>query len=184
MPSLDSCVRTLVEWLDRERVPHMVIGGVAVLAWGIERATFDVDISVWAPEREAALAESLAAAFRSRAEDPAAFVRRTAVLPLDVQGTRADIVFARLPYEERAIARARMLERAGMGLRVCAPEDLIVHKIVSERGKDLEDIRALIGLKKGELDRGYLDPIIRGLAQDLAKPEIWRFYASCITASA
>ncbi len=34
----------LVRVLERARVPHAVIGGLAVAAWGVPRATEDIDL--------------------------------------------------------------------------------------------------------------------------------------------
>jgi hypothetical protein len=68
---------------------------------------------------------------------------------------------------------------AGFSVRVCSPEDLIVHKALSERPKDLEDVRGIIRAQGPALDRAYLDPLIRGLAEDLSRPAIWEFYLSC-----
>lgn len=176
MISLETALGSLVDFLLPRKVPYMVIGGVAGLAWGTGRATFDVDVTVWAPDREKDLIRELAHRFQSRVPDPEDFVRPTAVLPLDIDGTHADVVFGRLPYEQRAVRRAREVEWGGRRIQVCSPEDLIVYKIVSDRPKDQDDVRVLIGLKRQELERRYLDPIVRGLATDLAKPEIWNTY--------
>ena len=47
-----------------------------------------------------------------------------------------DLIFGALPFEETAIRRARVMSVAGERVRVCAPEDLIVLKIVSDRARD------------------------------------------------
>ncbi|MBI3551494.1 MAG: nucleotidyltransferase [Elusimicrobia bacterium] len=174
--SLTDAVRRLAAALDEEKVPYMIIGGIANLIWGRPRATFDVDVTVWAAERETALLQRLCSRFQPRVPDPVAFVRDTRVLPLAVEGVPVDAVFGQLPYEERAIGRARRVELEGIEFRVCSPEDLVVHKIISERAKDKDDARELIRARRAELDRAYLDPIVRGLSQDLARPEIWADY--------
>ena len=56
MNPLEAGLKAVVDLLEREKVPYMVIGGIAVAVWGVPRATFDVDFSVWAPgDREANL---------------------------------------------------------------------------------------------------------------------------------
>lgn len=56
------------------------------------------------------------------------------MLPLEVEGLRVDLILGQPPYEEQAIRRARLVDVDGLGVRVCAPEDLIVHKIISKKG--------------------------------------------------
>jgi hypothetical protein len=158
----------------------MVIGGIANLAWGMPRATFDIDVTVWAPAgSESGLIASLVAAFRALPAHPEAFALETRVLPMEVAGFRVDLILGQLPYEQQAIRRARLVDMEGVAVRVCSPEDLIVHKIISERPKDREDVRGIVSAQRDFLDRGYLDAIVRGLAADLARPDLEEFYRSC-----
>lgn len=122
-----------------------------------------------------------ASAFRILPGDSLAFVRTTRVLPLETkEGVRVDLIFGQLPYEERAIRRAVVHEPAGLGIRVCTAEDLIVHKIISDRAQDREDIRGIIQRRGAQLDRAYLDPIVEGLARELARPDLLAFYRACL----
>ncbi|MEK7857971.1 MAG: hypothetical protein AAB320_02415 [Elusimicrobiota bacterium] len=171
----------LVAFLEQERVPYMVIGAVAGIAWGLRRATFDVDVTVWAAEREAQLVLRLAERFRARVPAPARFVAETGVLPIVVSGTNADIVFGRLSYEETAIRRAPARRLGAATVRICTPEDLIVLKVISDRPKDLQDLREVVAAVGGSLDRAYLDPIVNALAADLVRPDIRERFLSLFT---
>ena len=176
--SLEDALLDLAGFLEREQVPYMVIGAVAGLAWGLRRATFDVDLTIWAGAREERLARALASSFSSRAPDPVVFVAETGVLPLSARGVSVDVIFGSLPYEENAIRRARPQTLGGRTIPFCSPEDLIVHKIISERPKDLDDVRQLARAAGATLDCGYLDPIVEGLATDLGRPAILTLYRS------
>ncbi len=105
--------------------------------------------------------------------DPRAFMEETRVLPLEVDGTRVDLIFGQLPYERRAIERAAAVTLAGKTVKVCTPEDLILHKILAERPKDEEDLKGLARRLGGKLDRAYLDPLVRSLAGQLDRPDLW-----------
>lgn len=175
---LEAAVKELASFLEGERIPYMVIGAVAGLVWGLRRGTFDVDVTVWAGEREQDIVGLLCARFPSRVPEPAPFVSETGVLPVTVHGTDADVVFGRLPYEEGAIRRARPIPLGDGTVRVCSPEDLIVHKIISERPRDWEDVQELAKAMSGKLDRAYLDPIVEGLARELSRPEVGERYFS------
>lgn len=177
MTGLERSLKAIVSFLESRKVPYMVIGGIANLVWGVPRSTLDIDVTVWAAkDREEALIRELAAEFVSLAEDPASFAAETRVLPLRVMDFRVDILFGGLPYEERAIRRAKTVELAGCSARVCSPEDLVIHKIISERPRDQEDVRGIIRSVGKKLDRTYLEPIVQGLAQDLSRPGILEFY--------
>ena len=180
MTALERSLREIVTFLEARSVPYMIIGGIANLVWGIPRTTLDIDLTVWVePEREKALIRDLLG-FKALPEDPEQFVHETRVLPLLVSDFRVDVIFGGLPYEEQAIRRAKPVEMAGRLVRVCSPEDLIIHKIISERPKDIEDIRGVIRATGGALDRGYLDPLVRGLARDIGRPEIWETFQDAL----
>lgn len=175
MTGLNRALRAICGFLESQGYPHMVIGGIANLVWGVPRSTLDIDVTVWVPEREErGFIEEVTAAHASLVQAPGEFAARTRVLPLRVEGFKVDLILGGLPYEESAIRRARVVDMGGFSVRVCAPEDLIVYKIISERPKDLEDVRGVIA--SCGLDRKYLDPIIEGLAQDLGRPEIQERY--------
>lgn len=61
-------------------------------------------------------------------------------------------------------------------MRVASAEDLILHKLVSERPRDREDVAGLIKRQRGTLDRAYLDPLVRSLSDTLEDPTIWTWY--------
>ena len=85
---------------------------------------------------------------------------------------KIDILFGLLPYEEEAIRRARMADIDGVAIRMCAPEDLILHKIFSERPHDLRDVEQVVRRRFRELDLPYLEPRIRELAAELGLSSI------------
>ncbi len=180
MGQIEEALGSVVSVLDEHGVPYMLIGGLANLAWGVARATQDIDITVRVePADLANTVTMLARAFSALPEEPLAFVEETRVLPVvTANGIRADLIFAELPYQEQAIRRAHSVRLGNTVARVCRPEDLIIHKIISERPKDLDDVRGIVRTQGAKLDRTYLDPLVLGLAVDLERPEIHEFYAS------
>lgn len=171
MLDLDDVLVRLAAWLDRRKVPYMVIGGFAVTIWGEPRFTRDLDVTIAVEtgniERTI---ERLSNDFDSRVEDPHAFVAETRVLPMTVETVPVDLVFAALPYERDAVARALPVQIKGQTVRICTPEDLILHKIVSPRARDQEDIEGLFRHRGSELDHLYLGPRVRELSETLDDP--------------
>lgn len=179
---LEKTLLKLARFFEHRRIAYMVIGGVANLFWGIPRTTLDIDVTIQVNETAilplvGALKKS---GFQSRVRHPLDFVRRTHVLPLeDQKGIRVDLIFAKLPYEEEAIRRAKRKRIKGGNVRLCTPEDLILHKIVSDRPQDHEDIRGIIERLGVRLNRKYLDPYVKDLAGALVRPGMLRFYLDC-----
>ena len=181
MSSLEQALVKIARILRAKKIPYMVIGGVANLFFGIPRTTLDIDITIRLRENAyERLFKDLKKQYRFRVKDPMSFVAETNVLPLeDFKGIRLDLIFAKLPYELQAIRRSKSIRVYGEPVRICSPEDLIVHKIVSDRSRDREDVRGVISSHRSKLNRKYLDPIVQDLALSLAKPDMLKFYRSC-----
>jgi len=94
------------------------------------------------------------------------------------QGVRGDIVFGMLPAERQLLERARPKQLGSRTIPTASVEDLILMKLMSERGKDLEDARRLIRRLRATLDRGYLEPRLKELAEALAQADIMQIYES------
>jgi hypothetical protein len=176
MTEIEAALGELASALESLRVPYALIGGLAVSVWGEARATLDVDLAVWVEPAEIdATVDALCRRFQPVSKDPAGFVRDTRVLVVTTaQSVRADIVFGTLPAEKDIVQRARLMKIAGTSVRVASVEDLILMKLVSERERDQEDARRLIGRFGTKIDRGYLEPRLADLAENLARPEIRR----------
>jgi len=168
----------LAQRLDGAGVAYMVIGGLANAVWGSPRSTIDIDLTVVLDHGQVnSLLESLGPAYRSRTADPERFVTRTRVLPLrHSSGVQIDLIFALLPFEEEAARRAVAVEIAGVPVRFCTPEDLVLHKIVSERDRDRQDVKEILRRRGATLDRRYLDPRIHELATLLERPDMESWY--------
>ena len=182
MSRLEQALLAVTQWLTQHQVPHMVIGGIANVLWGVPRTTLDVDITIWvAEDRLESFTASITQAFAPRVTHPAAFVTDTRVLPLATpEGVSVDLIFGQLPYEQEAIQRAARQVIQGTEVFVCQPEDLILHKLVSERPRDLDDVKGIIQQQRGRLDCGYLDLKVAALARALDRPDIQAWYAQCL----
>jgi hypothetical protein len=154
-----------------------VFGAQAAILWGAARFTADLDITVDLGETDTrelvdALASEGIELLVSDADD---FVRRTRVLPLRhrATGLPIDVVLAGPGIEDEFFAAARSVKVGGREVPVACVEDLVVMKTLSGRGKDVDDIHALLvahsecdevrvrrllGLLEGALDQRDLLP--------------------------
>lgn len=73
--------------------------------------------------------------------DPADFVARHLFLPCEdpATGIRLDLIFGLTPFEQTTTERAQPIVIAGVPVRFATPEDLIVHKLVAGRPRDIEN---------------------------------------------
>jgi len=137
----------------------MIIGGQAVLLYGEPRLTKDIDITLGIDTDRAtdvlACADRLG--LKVLVENPNEFICSTMVLPVQdaATGIRVDFIFSYSPYEQQAIARAKQMSLAGSILRFASVEDLIIHKIIAGRPRDLEDVKGIL-LKNKNFDTNYI----------------------------
>jgi predicted nucleotidyltransferase len=164
--------------LDERHIPYMVIGGQAVLIYGEPRLTRDIDITLGVgPERlNDLLALARGAAWRVLVETPEEFVQRTMVLPLadSETGIRIDLIFSNSAYEQQAMQRVRRVEIGNASVCFAAAEDVIVHKIVAGRPRDIEDVRGIL-LKNSELDLGHIRHWLAEFDRSLGEGYLRRF---------
>ena len=145
--------------LSRRKIPYMVIGGQAVLLYGSPRLTKGIDITLGVSVDRLADMEEMCRFedFKILPENHKVFVQDTHVLPVKDESTGIRIVFisSYTPYEEQAIKRAKSV-RIGTGeAQFASVEDVIIHKIFSDRPRDMEDVRNIM-VKNPDTDRVYI----------------------------
>jgi predicted nucleotidyltransferase len=144
--------------LDSGGFPYMVIGGQAVLLYGEPRLTRDIDITLGvALERLPEMVRLTEANGFEVLVDPAEFTTKTLVLPCRDRetGIRIDFMFSWSAYGQQALGRSRRLDLAGIPVKFAALEDVIIHKIIAGRPRDLEDVRLLL-IKNPTFDQSYI----------------------------
>ena len=185
MNRLEAALVDVVGFLDLRGVPHAAIGGFANLYWGRPRLTQDLDLKISLEEGQwEEFVTEAASRFELLPPKPLEMLRDLRVLPIATRaGVRVDLVVAGLPYEESAIRRAVPIDVAGTTVRLCTAEDLVLHKIISDRPRDRDDVEGIIVRQGPRLDRAYLDPLIEQLARGLERPDLADFYRACLSAA-
>lgn len=159
-------------------IPYMIIGGQAVLLYGEPRFTRDVDVTLGAgPEKlDEILRLVKACNWRILIESAQEFVERTMVLPClePSSGMGVDFIFSHSLYERQALDHARIVDLGKAKVRFASLEDLVIHKVVAGRPRDLEDVRIIL-LKNPKFDRDYIEKWLSEFERGLSEPFVQRF---------
>lgn len=159
MQTHQTLLAKLARTFDGAGISYMIIGGQAVLLHGEPRLTRDIDVTLGcdATELPRVLSAIKAAGLHPSVAGIEGFVRRTNVLPL-TDGTtaiRVDLIFSFTTYETEAIRRSVAVPFADTNVQFAAVEDLIIHKLVAGRPRDIEDVRGVLA-RKPVIDEDYL----------------------------
>ncbi len=126
------------------------------------------------PGREEATLSEMVAAFPPRVDDAVAFALEHRVLPLTVPGGgEADVSLGLPGYEEDVVARTVEYDLGeGRRVRLCAAEDLIIHKALAGRAQDVTDIEGIVTRQGHALDIAYIRRWLAELARAADDPEV------------
>jgi hypothetical protein len=150
----------------------MVIGGQAVLLYGEPRLTRDIDVTLGiGVDGLAKVSEILPTVpLRLLVADAGEFVARTMVLPTmhEESGIRVDFIFSFSPYERQAIERAVDVPLGRTRVKFASLEDVVIHKLIAGRPRDLEDIKSIL-IKNPGYDSGYLERWLKDFEDSLGQ---------------
>ena len=166
----EEALARLTTVFQERRVPHALIGGLAIAAWGAPRATEDIDLLAdlaVSPELDAALqVVGLEVEWRRGSpDDPIPLLLRLR----GRSGPEVDVVCTTRAWEREMLGRAiRLRLPQGLEIPVLAVEDLIILKLMAGGPGDLADVADLLGragplpdLDKRAAARGVLDLLQR-----------------------
>ena len=154
MSNLAEQIREALSMFARNCTEPALIGGLAVVAHQVVRATQDVDFLVEAEAADRVHDALLDLGYRClyRSEDAANYVRAAEGL---------DLLYAHRPLARRLLAQASERETPMGRMRIVSVEGLIGFKLQgfvndATRTRDLDDIRALLKIHRASLDMDEL----------------------------
>jgi len=164
--------------LNKNKIPYMIIGGQAVLLYGEPRFTRDIDITLGVDvdsfQDILSITEKLG--LKPAADDPEKFAAKTNVFPVidGKSGIRIDFIFSFSAYEREALKRAKHVAVSGVKVKYISAEDLIIHKLIAGRPRDIEDVKNVLARKK-RLDIKYIRKWLRSFDDSLSMKHMDRF---------
>lgn len=157
MVEIDDAAVTIAGALEDAGVPYALGGALAYIVHAIPRATNDIDLNVFVPMDDTRHAlEVLRAAGVELDVDSAVEI---AAARGDGRGRfreiRVDLFFNSIPLHEHALARRQRVTLRGRSVWVLSAEDLVVLKLLFNRGKDHLDVERLLAIQGGRFDIKY-----------------------------
>lgn len=153
-PLLDAALE-IQEFFAQRRWAFCFIGGIAVQHWGEQRFTRDADLTLYTGiGDEQTFIDCVLGAFAPRNASAREFALRSRVLLIYARnGMPIDISLGAVPFEQKAVAEARMQELApGVKLRLCSPSALVVFKVFASRPLDWADVEGVIAKSGKRID--------------------------------
>ncbi|MCC7117922.1 MAG: hypothetical protein IT310_05295 [Anaerolineales bacterium] len=159
MNDLIDSVIAFQNFLKKEGVPVMAIGGIAVAIWGEPRLTRDIDMKVLVSRENRSQLLTLLNAFTPLQDNSDESFRRLGLAFFrDSNGVRIDVMLADTIFDETAIKRARDIDfTLEKNICVCTAEDLIIYKMLSTRAKDRGDVESVVQKQGDALDDVYIE---------------------------
>ena len=172
-PKLERTLREGIEALESLDIAYAVVGGLAIGAWSVPRATRDVDLYAEIP---VSVRPSLRQALQARGFDVPAMeqeLERFGVFrSRSRDGVFLDIFDSAGPLGEAIISHRRQAPLAGHPLWVVAPEDLALLKAFSDRPRDFDDLVTLLHRAKSIIDMPYIEKWAKLLDESIGTSEV------------
>ena len=166
-------LKHVIAFLQEHGIPYMVIGGVAISIWGRPRATYDVDFKISIDRPLAEFRKMVFERFSERPTNiPAHKLSPHVVHFWALPDVPVDFLVSIFDYERLAIERAVEMEIEGVSTRVCTAEDLIIHKMIANRGTDLQDVEGILARQRDKLDVKHIRNWLTQFAEALEDPEM------------
>jgi len=149
-------LNVFAELMRRRGERWYLFGAQAVLFWGRERQSLDVDVTVDVDldDVHGFLDDLRSVGFAPLFEHWQQLLQETRTLALRHSPTKLllDVVFAGPGLEEEFLDRAIQIRLADLDLPVITPEDLVITKVLAGRSKDIDDAYSILRLHLADLD--------------------------------
>jgi hypothetical protein len=161
---LQDLAEGLVSFFEEHDIDYMLMGGIAVRFWGIPRPTFDVDFTLsvkpdqvpWLCERFEEQGFSVHEAHKKGFLDLLKGMNKFGVVRYAAgREVRVDMFLVTTSYQEEALGRRVRAKLNGKEVWLISPEDLILHKLVASRPRDLADVIDILSVN-ATVDTNYL----------------------------
>jgi len=158
---------TIATELDAAGIANALGGAIALAAWGVPRATIDVDINVFVEddrmndvldvvERAIGVSVDRSAALRGHIDNGL-------MVLVSASGMRIDVFTPSIEFSWEAAQTAQRRHILDADVSVLSAEALAVFKLLFFRSKDIADLERLVATQRTGMDAAY----VRGHIADM-----------------
>jgi len=161
MRSIEEILKLVCGFLNEEKVEYVVVGGLAVLFYGVPRTTMDIDIIITMDMDETrrfveflnendffADEEDIKTAFEEKSH--ATIEDKTSMVRLDIKGVYSE-------NDRITLERRSKVSLADFAFFVASPEDTIANKLLFGSEQDVKDAEGIYARQFDNLDMAYLE---------------------------
>ncbi len=161
MRNIEEILKLVCEFLNEEKEVYVVVGGLAVLFYGVPRTTMDIDIIIPMDVGETrrfaeflnendffADEEDIKTAFEEKSH--ATIEDKTSMVRLDIKGVYSE-------NDRITLERRSKVSLAGFEFFVASPEDTIANKLLFGSEQDVKDAEGIYARQFENLDMAYLE---------------------------
>nr|QNO52115.1 hypothetical protein GAKKPHMA_00021 [Methanosarcinales archaeon ANME-1 ERB6] len=161
MRNIKEILKLVCGFLNEEKVEYVVVGGLAVLFYGIPRTTMDIDMIISMDMDETkrfaeflmendffADEEDIKTAFEEKSH--ATIEDKTSMIRLDIKGIYGE-------NDRITLERRKEVSLADFEFYVASPEDTIANKLLFGSEQDVKDAEGIYARQFDDLDMAYLE---------------------------
>ena len=161
MRNIEEILKLVCEFLNEEKEVYVVVGGLAVLFYGVPRTTMDIDIIITMDVGETrrfaeflnendffADEEDIKTAFEEKTH--ATIEDKTSMARLDIKGIYGE-------NDRITLERRSKVSLADFEFYVASPEDTIANKLLFGSEQDVKDAEGIYVRQFDNLDMAYLE---------------------------
>ncbi len=160
MHTMEEILEAVCSYLNEEGIDYVLVGGIAVIAYGNPRTTVDVDIIVRLnKDKIEEFTEFLQTeGFFADPRDLQKALQEKSHFTAELKNTlfRVDIKGIYNECDRRTMNNKKKIEFEGITMFVASPEDTIAHKLLYGSEQDLSDAEGIYVRQLKTLDHAYL----------------------------
>ncbi len=153
-------LKLVTNFLNKEEIPYMIVGGITLAYYGMPRTTEDIDILIILEKTKikkfvdfmkkndfSVNEEDIKTAFKEKSHFTV--FDQKSVFRMDIKGIYNDL-------DSDSFSRRKKIHFRSLDIYINSPEDAIIAKLTFGSFKDLEDTKGIILRQRKNLDFDYI----------------------------
>jgi hypothetical protein len=167
MRTIEQILDLVCEFLNKNSIDYVIVGGFVVLFYGNPRTTMDIDYVIQLEDENIPVLVKFLKenGFHADEYDMRAALKEKSHCTVEDKETmfRLDIKGVYSEMDERALRNKRKVDLNDIAIWIATPEDTIVNKLVFAREQDIKDALGILVRQYDTLDMDYLEKTTKSI---------------------